>query len=508
MFLLLLITIILLLFFTATLFRGKSSLKMSEKISSHFNFNDQTKEANLIKDLFEQGQFAKASKKAREMIIKDGKNLCYHHLLGIILMSEEKFEDALKQFEIVLELMPDILSARENFIKCSYALGNFEKAIDKYEELSKIYDNYDPELMLPILADACFETNKNEKGAEFYIELLKEDSLNLNYLNRLSILFLRMDQPEKTLEIDKRILAVNNFHPEAIERSADIFYEKQEFEKSLEKWNSLEKIAPIEHEKNLLKKAQCLLQLEQISQATQIADTLLQKDAYDPQIYKLLVEINKKRSDFEKAIECAKEILGLAKTPSDEVQSKNLISDLLLELAKKNKSEEQFCLDCLLEGLKYNPENAEIYYYLAQINQKAKDFEKAASLLKKALSFEKKVKYYVMLGYIYDAQSSSILARKAFEDALRLDEKNIAAMSFLGIFYAQEKKYERAIALFSQIIENDKNNEDSYYNIALCYEYSDNKNKAYEYYKKLLQINPQHQGAKNSISVLKLNDID
>ena len=81
-------------------------------------------------------------------------------------------------------------------------------------------------------------------------------------------------------------------------------------------------------------------------------------------------------------------------------------------------------------------------------------------------------------------------------------------MSFLGSVYAQYKKYDKAIELFSDINKIDKNNQDAYYNIALCYEYLDNKVRAYEYYKKLLEINPQHLGAKNNIDILQWEKID
>lgn len=501
--------IILLIFLTSMIFKQKSSLKRSEELSQHFYFNDNTEEIKQIINLYSSNLIKDAEKKAREMILLNSKNLYHHYLLGCILMKESNLSEALQQFKIILELMPALEYPRKRMIECYYEMKDYEKTIGECETYLRTY-NYSSEIFeyKNLLADSYFQTENNDKAIETYIKLLSSNTSNIEYLNRLSILFLRKNEPEKTFEIDKRILAMNNIHKEAVKRTADFYFGREDYPKALEFLETYNKIKP--EDETSLKIAQCFYHMNRMMDSRAIATGLLRKNPDNIDIYYLLIKICKAQSCYERAIEYAKEAIGLSKDDEEETKNKKTVSSLLLDYGKKwlEKDQQEISFDYFLEALKYDPENSEVYYALAINNQYAKDYEKAITMVKKALSFEKKAKYYLLLGYLFDEENNPILSRKSFEDVLRLEPNNTEAMSFLGIFYAQEKKYDKAIELFSDIIKIDKNNQDAYYNIALCYEYLDNKVRAYEYYKKLLEINPQHLGAKNNIDILQWEKID
>ena len=233
------IIIILLIFLTSMIFKQKSSLKRSDDLPRHFYFNDNSEEIKQIIDLYSSNRIKDAERKSREMILLNSKNLYHNYLLGCILMKEANFQEALQQFNIILELMPALEYPRKRMIECYYEMKDYEKTIGECESYLRTY-NYSPEIFeyKDLLADSYFKTENNDKAIEIYIKLLSSNTSNIEYLNRLSILFLRKKEPEKTFEIDKRILAMNNFHQEAVMRTADFYFDREDYPKALEFFES------------------------------------------------------------------------------------------------------------------------------------------------------------------------------------------------------------------------------------------------------------------------------
>lgn len=497
----LLFIIIFLWIFMAMVFKEKPSTSVEPVILKHFCFDSETPEIYEVKKLYEQDQIPLAMRKIRELIIRDGKNLYYNYVLGNILISKGETADAVKQFEMISDLMPDIIDAREKLAECYLELENYQKVISECKfilEQNVSENNFKWEQMLAI---AYFEQAEYDLAIELYSKFLQKDLSNINYLDKLAELNFRGKNYSKSLDFDNKILRLDENNPDSLKRVANTYFLIEKYEESLDFFKKLSAASFNDYVKEIVKVAKCLLKLNDIRTAQKIAENLLTEDNEDVDALEILMHCCAAKNEYQQAIEYGKEIIGLSQNDKDMLKAKNNVSFILLEWGKILFETEdiQLGFDTYLEALKYNPENPEVYYSIALANQHIKDYPNAVSMLKKALAFELNPKYYLMMGYIHDENNNPYQAREAFEKVLELDEKNLEALSFLGVYYATQKKYQRAIEFFTKIIDNNPEHQDSYYNLALAYECLDNNSKAQEYYKKLLILNPGHQEAKKAL---------
>lgn len=77
------------------------------------------------------------------------------------------------------------------------------------------------------------------------------------------------------------------------------------------------------------------------------------------------------------------------------------------------------------------------------------------------------------------------------------------AHASLGIINAKQKNADGAITSFQTALTLEPDNTDIRYNLALAYELAGSVDKAIEEYKQVLEIDPEHIGAKNNIGLLK-----
>ncbi|MDC3172965.1 tetratricopeptide repeat protein [Alphaproteobacteria bacterium] len=91
-----------------------------------------------------------------------------------------------------------------------------------------------------------------------------------------------------------------------------------------------------------------------------------------------------------------------------------------------------------------------------------------------------------------------IEAKQLIETVLKSENNNLTYIFYYGLILANEKKYERAISFFEQVLLADKSHYDSNFNIAGCYQGLLIFDKAIEHYKNCSKINtnkfePYHQ---------------
>ncbi|MBU2567505.1 MAG: DUF2723 domain-containing protein [Elusimicrobia bacterium] len=87
-------------------------------------------------------------------------------------------------------------------------------------------------------------------------------------------------------------------------------------------------------------------------------------------------------------------------------------------------------------------------------------------------------------------------AQKYYERILRVDEKDVHSILNLGVIAEQKGMAAAAERYYRRVIEIDPSNADAYYNLGVLYWKQQDWQKVLDCFKKVLWINPGHEGAK------------
>jgi tetratricopeptide (TPR) repeat protein len=205
-----------------------------------------------------------------------------------------------------------------------------------------------------------------------------------------------------------------------------------------------------------------------------------------------------------------------------------------LELALENY---QLALDMVNKALKVEPMNADGYFLKGFIYLNGGDTATAISSFRTAVEVNSDhYNSYIMLGKLYASEKHEY-AGDYYDNALRIRPNSIEALYNKGVYLQSIEEYDEAYLLYDQIIELDSSSYfayynrgymmlisdssysgaieefekslkyypyyfEAFYNIGLCYENQGDYEKAAEYYKKSLEINPQYDLAAFGLSRL------
>lgn len=205
-----------------------------------------------------------------------------------------------------------------------------------------------------------------------------------------------------------------------------------------------------------------------------------------------------------------------------------------LELALENY---QLALDMVNKALIVNPNYAEGYYLKGFIYLDGGDTVKSISSFRTAVEVDPDhYNSYIMLGKLYASEKHEY-AGDYYDNALRIRPNSIEALYNKAVYLQSIEEFEKAYSLYDQIIELDSASYfayynrgymmlvsdssysgaikefekslkfypyyvEAFYNIGLCYENQGNYEKAEEYYRKALEINPQYELAAYGLSRL------
>lgn len=444
--------------------------------------------------------------------------------------------------EAVLKIDPSDIEARQELGKIYAESDNKKKAIAVYESLYK-YNNGDI-VAIRSLAELYKDSSDIEKSIEMYNVLLKaeenpEETAKIKHtIAQLYLLEERDDDAMKTYE---EIVETNPNDSEAIEIMSELAYKKSDWGKCLECYKKLEDIKGEDIEilektaliyfnlkdwdKALLayrrlidiegsqstnylhyqnRYCEILIHKEQAQDAIEILTNLISDFPSEDSLAYTLAQAYTSIGEYEKAIELYENLIEnlppeQTKILHDYISS--IISNWAIDLF--NQGEYTKAFDKFFEGLKYNPDNAEIYYKLGKCNLEIKSYQDAIGHFKRAISISpQESKYYFGLGYAYDEIGDIKNSKNAFYDAISINPLDLRSRKAYSIALTKELDYAGAVEQFLEILKSTPNDADTMYNLALAYEILDEKENAIEYYKKALEVQPEHQEAKHNLELL------
>ena len=127
-------------------------------------------------------------------------NLAIAHLLARVYIEDQRWDDAIEELERVLDGEPENYDAYYDLGHVYFELGDYESAIDNFENVMAYENNQNNELLYYALAQAYEANNQIDKAISNYLKAIAvNDKFTLAY-KKVGILFLARNDYEDAIE--------------------------------------------------------------------------------------------------------------------------------------------------------------------------------------------------------------------------------------------------------------------------------------------------------------------
>ena len=184
---------------------------------------------------------------------------------------------------------------------------------------------------------------------------------------------------------------------------------------------------------------------------------LIQQHPHEAKIHQLYSEYLYAKKDTKGAIEQLSYSLDVNPTDADGWRNMMILNMMDDNYAEAIKASEK--------ALEYNPENLDLYGYVAGCYHQMKEYEKAIATYKKILSltdstdYERQSELITGMGDTYSELQDTVQAFECYERALELDPANSSALNNYAYFLAQRgENLDRAERMAALAVKEDPDN--------------------------------------------------
>jgi len=127
-------------------------------------------------------------------------NLAIAHLLARVYIEDQRWDDAIVELERVLDGEPENYDAYYDLGHVYFELGDYESAIDNFENVLSYEQNQNSELLYYALAQAYEANNEIDKAISNYLKAIAVNDKFLLAYKKVGILFLARSDYEDAIE--------------------------------------------------------------------------------------------------------------------------------------------------------------------------------------------------------------------------------------------------------------------------------------------------------------------
>lgn len=170
------------------------------------------------------------------------------------------------------------------------------------------------------------------------------------------------------------------------------------------------------------------------------------------------------------------------------VIKENELTEQAFQLHQDGKLDE--AEDIYAKILEQNPMNAEVLNLMGLINLQKFKLSVAENFIKRALEIQNNDYFLENLAKVYLEKEDSEKAIKLYSELLERMPAKFSYVFNLAIAYKIAKDYENAIKMYERAITLEPNNPDSYFNLGLIYNNLSKPEHAIKYYEKAVELTP------------------
>ena len=127
-------------------------------------------------------------------------NLTIAHLLARVYIEDQRWDDAIVELERVLDGEPENYDAYYDLGHVYFELGDYETAIDNFENVISYEQNQNNELLYYALAQAYEANNQIDKAISNYLKAIAVNDKFILAYKKVGILFLAREDFEDAIE--------------------------------------------------------------------------------------------------------------------------------------------------------------------------------------------------------------------------------------------------------------------------------------------------------------------
>ena len=397
------------------------------------------------------------------------------------------------------------INAMKNLAELYYNNKQKESALKLYKQLvTYIDDEIEKVEYYEIIAGIYFVYGEYSKATNLYKKVLEHKPDNVDVIKELRRIYVKQKDTENVLYYSRKLIELVPDEYIYYEEIIDLLLHLKEYNEALkyaEKALTLSETDVFEI-KNLI--ARIYIYTGRTDESIALLNESIISDPTNIKLFQTLALAHCMNKDFEMAKKVCNDSIDIA-MPSDMKNIHHNISAIYAEeavyLLEQGKTTDAFAK--FSDALKYNNENPDIYYKLAQANSTVKNYSEAIRQCKRAVEIAPEVSlYYETLGDIYYELQNYIDAKKHYKEAVAIDPKNVRAQAYLGILQSRDKEHDAAVASLEAAVSLDGSNVDIRYNLALAYEVAGKREEAKVEYEKVLELDPEHKEAANNLKLL------
>ena len=425
--------------------------------------------------------------------------------LATLYKNTHQSKKAIYFYSYILDKDKYDINAMRNLAQLYYNNKQKESALKLYKQLvTHIDDEKEKVEYYEIIAGIYSTYGEYTKSINLYKKVLDYRPNDVEVIKDLRRIYLKLKDTENVLVFSKKLIELLPTEYIYYEEIIDLLFHLKEYNEALiyaEKALTLQETDVYEI-KNLI--AKIYIYTGRTDESIALLNESILSDSTNIKLFQTLAMAYCMNKDFEMAKKVCNDSIDIA-MPSDMKNIHHNISSIFAEeavyLLNQGKTTDAFTK--FTEALKYNSENSDIYYKLAQANCSIKNYSEAIRQCKRAIEIAPEVSlYYETLGDIYYELQNYIDAKKQYKSAVSIDPKNVRAQTYLGILQSRDKEHEAALISLETAVALDANNVDIRYNLALAYEVSGKREEARVEYEKVLELDPNHKEAMNNLKLL------
>ncbi|MBC8555966.1 MAG: tetratricopeptide repeat protein [Candidatus Brocadiales bacterium] len=187
---------------------------------------------------------------------------------------------------------------------------------------------------------------------------------------------------------------------------------------------------------------------------------------------------------------------------TEPVISLNEAGITLAKAGEMQRAEESF-----LKAIELNPDYPKSYHNLGILQAAQQRTKEAIDNLEKLIELEPNIaEHYCNLGIIYYLEGSYYDSELFFSMALEIDSDHPDTLLNLGKLLFNLERTDEAISLIERFHKIGSSNTEAMFILGMCFLKKNDKENAQTYWEKTLDMDPDHQQARNMLK--RLNDSD
>ncbi len=411
-----------------------------------------------------QGNADQALAYARSAVEVDDSNVYYLLFYAGLLQSVEKYEDASRLYERVIELKPDNPEYYDRLAMTYIYSGRPTDAIRVYDDLEKkagVTEEFSMKKQ-----GIYVQENKIGKAIEELEKLIEAYPQEVKYYAVLAELCMKHGYEEKALEAYSRIAEINPDDPYIHISLADYYKQKGDYERSFDEL----KLGFSNPNLDIDSKIQILIQYYTVNEiyndlkaeAFELAEILIRVHPNDPKSYSMYGDFLYQDQRFAEARDAFRRVIQLD-------SSKYLVWEQLLFTESELRDNESLYSESL-RAIELFPEQPIPYLFAGGALYEQKKWQECISLLERGTYYVVNndrllAQFYAYLGDAYNQVKDTEKSDASYEKVLKIDPNNDYVLNNYAYYLAlRGENLEKAAKMAKRATElkPSSSNQDTY----------------------------------------------